>query len=86
MKIQTKDGIVEVPKIIKYLTINNRKVAIHRSYLNNEFTNDHFTATDYISGYSIRVGDTVNEAIDLAQNIIDKNPNFDYSQYEAINK
>lgn len=89
MKINTvNDGIIDVPRVIKYFTHNGRKIAIHRYYISKKhgFDNEFFTATDYLTGCKITFGDTVKEAIELAISAINKNLNFDYSPYEVINK
>lgn len=87
MKINTVvDGIVEVPKVIKYFTHNGRKIAIHRYFIHHEFINDYFTATDYSTGWLIVFDSSVKEVIKTAKSILEKNPNFDYSKYEVINK
>ena len=87
MKIQTNaDGIVEVPRVIKYFICNKRKIAIHRYFMCREFTNDYFAASDYYTGMQINYDSSIKAVIKRTINILEKNPNYDYSKYEIINK
>lgn len=86
MKIQTSDGIIEVPKVIKYITHNGRKIAIHRGYISNEFTNEFFTSTDYLTGFQIRQEDSISELINITISVLNRFPNYDYSKHLIINE
>lgn len=84
MKIQTLNGIKEV-KVIKYFEVNGRKLAIHRAYVNDGFTNYFFSATDYLTGYAVEYDETVHLVLIRAKLILSKHSDFDYSKYEIIN-
>lgn len=87
MKIQTNaDGIIEVPKILKYFTHNRRKIAVHRYFINHGFTNDYFATTDYLTGMQIEYDSSVKDVIKRTIHILNKFPNYDYSKHEVINK
>jgi len=87
MKIDTIiDGKIKVPKVLKYFNYNGRKIAVHRAFLQHEFTNEYYTCTDYLTGCSFRTAESIDEVISLTKMAIDNHPNFDFSIYEVINK
>lgn len=87
MKIQTiSNGRIEIPKAIKYMDHNGRKIAVHRFYSNNEFMEGYFSSTDYATGMQISWGYCISELIKDTKIRLNSNPNFDYSKYKIINK
>lgn len=87
MKIDTvNDGLIEVPKVIKYFIHNGRKIAIHQSYFSGEgFTNKYYSATDYQTGMRVAFDYSVKQTIIRAKNTLDNNSDYDYSKHKIIN-
>jgi hypothetical protein len=82
MKIQTIDGIKEV-KVIKYITLNDRKFALHKPWNSD----NSYSFTDYATGLSVSWNyfpkSTITEATEILST--DAAKNYDYSKHEIIN-